>query len=211
MIANVDINRLLVDHGAIRCYRSMYSKWKEHDKFFKRYNNIEDLAQLISKDKYETFKRTIERYPDLASRMTDDYFTLLHLAGIRMRRLFVELLVSTDKTLMDKCDVRSRCKGVKKNGMYEQYSSGSSSFSPLTIPHRHVRKATPLHYACLVQDMDIAQMLLEAGADLNIEDNEGRIPEDMIHGPEDACYEMKTTFVRLRHAEEERRREQERS
>ncbi|KAL5512879.1 hypothetical protein ACEPAH_3277 [Sanghuangporus vaninii] len=220
MIANVDIIRLLVDHGAffkakdaeqrepieyfdthgqsdaIAIYNNMYSEWKEHDKFFKRYNNVEDLAQLIRKYKYEIFKRTIERYPDLASRMTDDYFTLLHLAVIRRRRRFVELLISTDKALVNKRDVRSR-----------YYSSDSSSFAPPTVPHKYVRKATPLHYACLVQDMDIAQMLLEAGADWNIEDSERRIPEDMIHEPKDTCYEMKSTFVRLRHAEEERRKE----
>ncbi|KAL5537234.1 hypothetical protein ACEPAF_1057 [Sanghuangporus sanghuang] len=187
MIANVDIIRLRVDH----VYNNMYSEWKGHDKFLKGYN------KLIRKDKYEIFKRTIERYPDLASRTTDDCLTLLHPAVIRRgRRRFVEMLISTDKTLVNKRSVRSR-----------YYSSGSSTFAPPTIPDKYVRKATPLPYSCLVQDMNIAQMLLEAGADWNIEDSEGRIPEDMIHGPEDTCYEMKSTFVRLRHSEEERRKE----
>ncbi|OCB83997.1 hypothetical protein A7U60_g8668 [Sanghuangporus baumii] len=215
MIANVDIIRLLVDHGAffkakdaeqrepieyfdtheqsdaIAVYNNMYSEWKGHDKFLKGYN------KLIRKDKYEIFKRTIERYPDLASRTTDDCLTLLHPAVIRRgRRRIVEMLISTDKTLVNKRSVRSR-----------YYSSGSSTFAPPTIPDKYVRKATPLHYACLVHDMNIAQLLLEAGVDWNIEDSEGRIPEDMIHRPEDTCYEMKSTFVRLRHSEEERRKE----
>ena len=133
--------------------------------------------------------------------MTDDGSTLLHLAVIRRRRHFVRLLLSKDKDkkLVNKRDARSH------------YFSSLSSFAPPTIPHRHVRKATPLHYACLVQDMEIVEMLLEAGADWHLEDSEGRIPEELIHGPEDAYREAKSTFVRLKNEEKERRKEEEKN
>ncbi|KAL5492075.1 hypothetical protein ACEPAI_3522 [Sanghuangporus weigelae] len=66
-------------------------------------------------------------------------------------------------------------------------------FVPPTVPYHHVRKATPLHYACLVKDMDIAKMLLEAGADWTVKDSQGRRPEELIREAGEGADEKKST------------------
>ena len=127
--------------------------------------------------------------------MTYYDFTLLHTAVVRQRRRFVELLISLDKSMINKRDRR----------YYSSSDSANSTFAPATIPHKHVKGATALHYACLVKDMDIAKMLLEAGADWDIKDNQGRIAEDLLQGAGDE--EIKNAFIALRDAEETRRKE----
>ena len=127
--------------------------------------------------------------------MTYYDFTLLHTAVVRQRRRFIELLISLDKSMINKRDRR----------YYSGSDSANSSFAPATIPHKHVKGATALHYACLVKDMDIAKMLLEAGADWDIKDNQGRIAEDLLQGTGDE--EVKAAFLCLREAEETKRKE----
>ena len=104
-----------------------------------------------------------------------------------------------DKTVVNKRDRRA------------DYSSDTShiSFAPLNIPHIHVKNATPLHYACLVQDMDIAKVLLEGGADWTLQDLSGRTPEELIRSIGDTCDEVKQEFARLRDAESEKRKKEE--
>ncbi|KAL5512881.1 hypothetical protein ACEPAH_3279 [Sanghuangporus vaninii] len=217
MIGNIDIIRLLVERGAlmkakdskqrrpieyfdfdrhsgvVSAFKDLYVEWKEREEFFKVHNDVDDLAKLIKKDKYEVFEQSLKKNPHLATRTTYQDFTLLHLAVVRQRSRFVELLISTDKSVVNK---RDRC----------YHSSSHLSFAPATIPHKYVIRATPLHYACLVKNMDIAKMLLEAGADWDIKDSQGRLAEDLIQRIDEADDEVKSTFVRLRNAEEEKRK-----
>ena len=90
-----------------------------------------------------------------------------------------------------------------------QDSDFLQAYAPLNIPHIHVKNATPLHYACLVQDMDIAKVLLEAGADWTLQDRIGRTPEELIRSVGDTCDEVKQEFARLRDAESEKRKKEE--
>ncbi|KAL5537232.1 hypothetical protein ACEPAF_1055 [Sanghuangporus sanghuang] len=221
MTGNIDIIRLLVEHGAsmkandskqrrpieyfdfdrhsgvVSAFKDLYVKWKEREEFFKVHNDVDGLAKLIKKDKYEVFEQSLKKNPHFATRMTYHDFTLLHLAVVRQRSRFVELLISMDKSVVNK---RDRC-------YHSSLESSHSSFAPVTIPHRHVSGATPLHYACLVKNMDIAKMLLEAGADWDIKDSQGRLAEDLIQRIDETDNEVKSTFVRLRDAEEEKRKE----
>ncbi|KAL5492073.1 hypothetical protein ACEPAI_3520 [Sanghuangporus weigelae] len=179
MVGNAEIIRLLVEHGA----------FFEHEDDKKRvpveYFSI--LHDLEAADKFEVFEDSIRKNPDLTSKMVQGNFTLLHPAVIRQHRRFVELLVSMDQSLVNECDRRA------------DYTSESLhiSFAPPTIPHTYVKNATPLHYACLVQDMGIAEMLLEAGADWNIKDFKGRTPEELIRAVDESCNEVKSAFIRL--------------
>ncbi|KAL5492074.1 hypothetical protein ACEPAI_3521 [Sanghuangporus weigelae] len=221
MTGDIDIIRLLVEHGSsmkandskqrrpieyfdfdrhsetIAAFKDLYVKWKEREEFFKVYNDVDSLAKLIKKDKYEVFEKSLKKNPHLATRMTYRDFTLLHLAVVRQRSRFVELLISMDKSMANK---RDRC-------YYSSSESSLSSFAPVTIPHKHVTRATPLHYACLVKNMDIAKMLLESGADWDIKDSQGRLAEDLIQRIDETDDEVKSIFVRLRDAEEEKRKE----
>ncbi|KAL5512878.1 hypothetical protein ACEPAH_3276 [Sanghuangporus vaninii] len=223
MVGNSDIIRMLVERGALMkakdgkqrdpteyfnlrqdleaatVFRDLYLKRKETEELFKVYTKPDDLARLVRKNKYEKFENSIKKNPYLVSCMTYYDFTLLHLAVIRRRRRFVKLLVSMDKSVVNKRDSRA------------DYNSDTShiSFAPLTIPHVNVKNATPLHYACLVQDMDIAKILLEAGADWTIKDLRGRRPEELIRNVGDTCDEVKEAFVQLRDAESRKRKEAE--
>ncbi|KAL5492069.1 hypothetical protein ACEPAI_3516 [Sanghuangporus weigelae] len=223
MVGNSDIIRMLVERGALMkakdgkqrdpieylnlrqdleaatVFRDLYLKRKENEELFKVYTKPDDLARLVRKNKYEKFENSIKKNPYLVSCMTYYDFTLLHLAVIRRRRRFVKLLVSMDKSVVNKCDRRA------------DYNSDAShiSFAPLTIPHINVKNATPLHYACLMQDMDIAKVLLEAGADWTIRDLRGRRPEELIRNVGNTCDEIKEAFAQLRDAESRKRKEAE--
>ncbi|KAL5537235.1 hypothetical protein ACEPAF_1058 [Sanghuangporus sanghuang] len=223
MVGNSDIIRMLVERGApmkakdgkqrdpteyfnlrqdleaATVFRDLYLKRKENEELFKVYTRPDDLARLVRENKYEKFENSIKKNPYLVSCMTYYDFTLLHLAVIRRRRRFVKLLVSMDKSVVNKRDSRA------------DYNSDKShiSFAPLTIPHINVKNATPLHYACLMQDMDIAKILLEAGADWTIKDLRGRMPEELIRNVGDTCDEVKEAFAQLRDAESRKRKEAE--
>lgn len=169
-----------------------------------------DPTPLIS------LNRAVKRNPELASKETGSRVTLLHVAVILRRHRFVELLLSTDKSLVNKQDRRSAPRdsppemGIP-HFLFMMHSSPPSessniSFAPPTIPYDHVKDATPLHLACLVKDMDIAKLLLDAGADWNLKDSQGRKPEELIRDGDESHEGTKDAFARLRDEAEERRK-----
>lgn len=147
----------------------------------------------------------IKKSESLASETNCCDITLLHAAVVFRRSRFVEFLISTDKSLVNKRDMRSY--HSSDSSFTSLFSSSSESsdapFALSVLPYEHVKNATPLHYACLSGDMDIAKMLLEAGADWEAKDYRSRTPEELISdGSEDA----KDTYSRLRTVEEEKKK-----
>ncbi|KAL5512883.1 hypothetical protein ACEPAH_3281 [Sanghuangporus vaninii] len=236
MTGNVEIIHLLAENGAnfkmkdangrkpidyfkleenvetIATFKRLYDEWKRKDEFFRDYTNFLELFKLMRKDRYELFERAIKRNHKLASKKACTHVTLLHMAVLLQRRRFVELLISTNKSLVNKRDKRRSGSDLLHNPMNHCCMDVMSSEAlripsiPPTIPYHHVRKATPLHYACLVKNMDIAKMLLEAGADWTVKDGQGRRPEELIRQAEEGDDEIKSMFARLLQAEEERRK-----
>ena len=67
--------------------------------------------------------------------------------------------------------------------MYDQWHYGGgdrSKFAPNTIPHRKIKSAYALHYACLVGNVQMVEILLKAGADWEYTDYDSRLPESYI-------------------------------
>ncbi|KAL5537231.1 hypothetical protein ACEPAF_1054 [Sanghuangporus sanghuang] len=75
------------------------------------------------------------------------------MAVLLQRRRFVELLISTNKSLVNKWDKRRSGSDLLHNSRYHCCMDVMSSEAlripsvPPTIPYHHVKKATPLHYA----------------------------------------------------------------
>lgn len=113
------------------------------------------------------------------------------MATIRCLPKFVKLMIETDPTIVNVKDRRSE----------DTSASAYASFATDKYPHRSVRDATALHYACLSENLEIIELLLKAGADWNLTDNKNRKPEDLIN--DEGVHEM---FKKLRDEEEAARK-----
>lgn len=122
-----------------------------------------------------------------------DYY-LLHMAAIRCLPEFVKLMIETDPSIVN----------VKDHRNSDTSSSAFTSFATDKYPHRSVRNASALHYACLSENLETIGLLLKSGADWNLTDHKGRKPEDLIQ--DDAVDEQ---FKRLRDEEEVTRKAKE--
>lgn len=65
---------------------------------------------------------------------------------------------------------------------------------PDTSPHRMIRKASALHYACMSGNVESIEALIKAGVDVTDKCSQGRIPQDYI---EDESGEMLKEFDRF--------------
>ncbi|EJD07231.1 uncharacterized protein FOMMEDRAFT_149742 [Fomitiporia mediterranea MF3/22] len=220
MIGNADIINLLTHHGALlnardewqrepidyfdmqrdldiaTAFSYLYNNWRDRHEFYNEYANIDDVADLIRQDKYDLFKQALHRRPQLASKFTYYDYSLLHLAVVRGRRYFAEHLLSICPSLINEYDNRS----------IWSCEASLSSFAPPGVPHKHVKDATALHYACLIEDLDIITLLIKAGADWNIKDYRGRKPEDLFYPKSENYDHIKNVFSCLCVAEEEKRK-----
>lgn len=122
-----------------------------------------------------------------------DYY-LLHMATIRCLPQFVKLMIETDPSIVNVKDRRNN----------DTSSSAFTCFATDRYPHKSVRNATALHYACLSENLETIELLLKSGADWNLTDYKGRKPEDLIQ--EDAVDEQ---FKRLRDEEDVTRKAKE--
>ncbi len=71
-------------------------------------------------------------------------------------------------------------------------------------PYNIVNGATALHFACLVGNLELAGVLLRAGADWNIKDHSNRTPQDYIHDAHGECHA--NIFKRMCEEEDARRK-----
>lgn len=134
--------------------------------------------------------------PEFAQRLTYYDYYLLHMATIHQLPKFVEVVLEADKTVINQKDCRSN------------YSSDAShvSFSNNQFPHRFVKDATALHYACLSGNLEIIEILLKAGADWTLTDWKDRTPEQLIFDNHGDDTEVKDAYIKLRDEEEARRK-----
>ncbi|EJD07232.1 uncharacterized protein FOMMEDRAFT_149744 [Fomitiporia mediterranea MF3/22] len=196
-------------------FRELCAERQAREDFYKKSANIDKFADLICQNNFVLFQqsvpflvdildilgidkvcaaRALSEFPEEASRFTYYDFTLLHLAVIHQRRSFVELLLTTCPDLINRIDDRS------------SYTSDNSlsSFAPPIFPHKYVKDATALHYACLTGDLDIITLLINAGADWNIKDGKGRKPEELLYPKRTDHQHVKRFFSDLCAAQEER-------
>ncbi|KAI5118400.1 hypothetical protein M0805_007534 [Coniferiporia weirii] len=223
MVGNIEIITMLLEHGAafdvrdderrepveyfdihnhheaLASYQEIIKVRQDWQDYLYETSDVEDLAVMIRQNKFKRFESSVRRDPDLATRFTYYDFTLLHLAVIRQLRPFVEFLLSVAPSTINTKDDRA------------SYTSDESleSFAPPAYPHKHVKNATALHYACLTGNLEIIELLLKAGADWEIEDWRARKPEDLIHVSGKNGEYIKQEFVRLREEEAEKRKKAE--
>lgn len=134
--------------------------------------------------------------PEFAQRLTYYNYYLIHMATIHQLPKFVEVVLEADKSVINQKDCRSN------------YSSDSShaSFSNNQFPHRFVKDATALHYACLSGNLEIIEILLKAGADWTLTDWKDRTPEQLIFDNDGNDTEVRDAYFKLRDEEEARRK-----
>lgn len=98
-------------------------------------------------------------------------WTLLHLAVVKHKTGLVQQLIAggVDRNYVSSQD-HWRCPPDVRSAWFGD-----------TFPVTTVNKATALHYACLIGDVTLVRILLEAGANWTVTDSEGRKPEDYIY------------------------------
>lgn len=114
--------------------------------------------------------RLLEDYPDVRIERSTHGWTLLHLAVQKQKTGLVQQLIASDE---DRKYVSAQ----------DRWRCSSEIRSAWFGDARHlttINDATALHYACLIGDVTLVRMLLEAGADWTVADSKGRKPEDYI-------------------------------
>lgn len=107
---------------------------------------------------------TILAHPELANKSHETFgYTLLHVAAMHDKLDFVKFL-----TKEHDAPVNAKYTWTKLNPL----------ITPITsLPFVHINGATVLHYACLAGNWEMIKVLLKAGAEWTLSDNDGRIPE----------------------------------
>ena len=120
--------------------------------------------------------RLFDADPERLYLRTNNYgWTPLHMATIRNNVDLVKLMLSygkESKECIDKRDLWDRYDGSHGCMRHE--------FESDVYPHRLTKGPTALHYACMIGNMEIAEMLLHAGADYEKEDEMGLLPGQYI-------------------------------
>lgn len=135
------------------------------------------------------YYRLLKQAPSLA--IAEDGWTLLQVAVLNQLPPFIEHIIS----------VNSSCLNVP-SGEY-----GFRCAKYLTNrgePFYFVQGATALHFACLIGNLEIADMLLKAGADWTIKDSTSRTAEDYVRNAHGLIYT--NIFKRLCEEENVRRK-----
>ena len=118
-------------------------------------------------------------------------WTLLHQATILNAPEVLELLLSYS-------DDRQKLSWVNDKDSWNPWCGkvDRSTFSPWlsTSPHRNVRDATALHYACMTGDVSSMRILIRSGAKVDVECSQGLIPQDYIT---DDSHEVFKEFRRM--------------
>ena len=146
--------------------------------------------------------RLFDADPERLYLRTDDYgWTPLHMATIRNNVDLVRLMLSYGKESKECIDKRDR---------WYHYDGSHGcmrhEFESDVYPHRLTKGPTALHYACMIGNMEIAEMLLHAGADYEKEDEMGLLPGQYI-SEEGEETKVKDAWRNL--VEERRRRDEE--
>jgi ATP-dependent Clp protease ATP-binding subunit ClpB len=127
------------------------------------------------------------------------------MAIIRRNRPLIDLFLSygdTSTSLLDKADLWEQWKDYSSSRR-DDFTSSSEAY-----PHRLVSHATALHYACMVGDMDVVEVLLRKGANWEKEDERGVGPGGYCCGKEDAEV-WKRLLEEEKGRREERKKEEE--
>ena len=90
------------------------------------------------------------------------------MAVMNQKPTIVDLILSRSTTTVNEYD------------SWKGSNNHRTSFASDRYPHRALRESTALHYACLLGDMEIAEVLLRHGAMWTISDSIGLLPVDYI-------------------------------
>ncbi|KIM72155.1 hypothetical protein PILCRDRAFT_16389 [Piloderma croceum F 1598] len=164
------------------------------------------LCDAIRGGDHDYCKDILDVKPELAYRDHPYGWTALHVAVINQKPIIVDLILSRSIVALNSQD--------SWNGSYNQ----RGSFASNKFPHREVRGFTALHYACLLGDMEIVEVLLRRGAKWAISDYNNLLPEHYIdvskgddkkHEFKRLCEEETSKQLKLREQEDELRRAKE--
>ncbi|KLO08748.1 hypothetical protein SCHPADRAFT_880206 [Schizopora paradoxa] len=125
---------------------------------------LENVADAIFKRDLDLVEKLLKQNPNIAS--AEDGWTLLHVAVLNQLPSFVEHIINVDPSCLNiSAKYLHRCMSYLTNRGEPIYS---------------VDGATALHLACLLGNLEIADILLKAGADWTIKDTTKRTAEDYI-------------------------------
>lgn len=119
------------------------------------------------------------------------------MATIHQLPEFVKVILEVDESVINQKDCRS---------CYSSSDYANDSFANERFPHKYVKDATALHYACLTGHLQMIEMLLEAGADWTLTDWKDRTPEQLIFDHTGSNTEVKDAFIKMRDDEDARRK-----
>jgi ATP-dependent Clp protease ATP-binding subunit ClpB len=112
--------------------------------------------------------RILDAEPALAYRHHDYGWTALHVAVMSRKPEIVDLILSRSTVALDRDD------------LWDGSVNTRASFASDRFAHWAMRRSTALHYACLLGDMEIVEMLLCHGAKWTIPDLNNLLPEHYI-------------------------------
>jgi ATP-dependent Clp protease ATP-binding subunit ClpB len=140
--------------------------------------------------------------PTLAYRRHPYGWTALHMAVTNQKPAIVDLILSRSTAAINERD------------SWDGSDDKRASFASDRFPHKAMRNSTALHYACLLGDMEIVEVLLRQGADWTIKDKNNLLPErciDVSNG-DDKKHEFKRLceeWLKRREEEDELKRAKE--
>jgi ATP-dependent Clp protease ATP-binding subunit ClpB len=144
--------------------------------------------------------------PELAHSQHPYGWTALHVAVMNRKPTIVNLILS---------------RSIAALNMHDSWDGSNrqrASFASNRFPHREVRGFTALHYACLLGDMEVVEVLLRRGAKWAISDYNSLLPEHYIdfsngdakkHEFKRLCEEETSKQLKRREKEDELRRAKE--
>lgn len=178
---------------------------------------MEEIIELIKTGQNERLEQKLQEEPSLVKARTEQGISLLQFAAYCRNRLAIDLIKKHKQNLdifeaASIGDLETIEPLLDKNpGMLNGFSPDGFTILGLTsffghvhlvlllldrgadpnIPSNNSYKVTPIHSACAISNMDIAQLLIKHGANVNLKQMQGITP---LHS---ASHNGKTTLVEL--------------
>ncbi|KLO08742.1 hypothetical protein SCHPADRAFT_597461 [Schizopora paradoxa] len=174
---------------ALGIFDSAHKLWSRNYILFQSVS-LDRAAKTIFRKDLTLFDSLLKRSPEIVNEQ--DGWTILHVAVMNQYLPFVERIIKVDPATVN-------VRGWRLNDCI-QYTHA------LNAPYSALEDVTPLHLACLVGNLELAEMLLKAGADWTIKDHSrsDRTAHDVVlemHGEE-----LASVFKRMCDEEEARKK-----
>lgn len=126
----------------------------------------------------------------------------MHLAAIYQRPSFIPVIIEHASSIInqktEQRDESLSLMGIPGCTCSSCTARSGSLLVTLPVPLARLRNATPLHYACITQNIEVSRLLLESGADWEITDSNGKTSEGLIYEDAQGAAQFKTDFMAAR-------------